>query len=302
MAFVVAENLADVHLGKYLPDSMPREKRERVIKAEAMWMGGVNSPDEIARVCGVSKASIYSWAATFHWKKRADIAQLGQEALRAANMVTIAAKARAAAAQSAEKAEANTSGPASNQSVAGDPDVVDLLAQRGARPMPEDEAARAAIVQQAVADAHQNTIIALFVEAISKITDDQRDLTNMLVAHGTEMARDLAASYTQWKANKPKTITAKEIREEVAKQLPLYRQLVSALAQAINLQRRVWMIADAGKASLDDGDGFDGGWDGGLERTRGGPGVPVAVPKDTYEASVLKAERAGIDLTKKGPA
>lgn len=297
MARVVAASLGDVELGKYLPDEMPRERRELIIKAEAMWMSGVTSVDEIARIVERSKAAVYDWAARYNWKKRADIAQMGQEALRAANMVAIATKARAAiAAMNAAKAEA-TESPGRGASMPAGDGVVDLLAERNARPMSEEDAVNAAIVHQATADAYQDSVIKLFVEAISKLVDQQQQVSNLLVEHLSEMASDLNSAYVQWKANLSKKTTPKEVRDEVAKQLPLVRQLTASLTQAITLQRRVWMIGDAGKGGSDPiGDGDT--WDGGLERS-GGPGVPVPVQRASYEASVLEAERQGIDLTKR---
>jgi hypothetical protein len=299
MAHVIASSLNDVEFGKYLPDDMPRERREMIIKAEALWAAGTVSVDEIARVVQRSKAAVYDWSARYHWKKRADIAQLGQEALRRANMMAIAARARAAVAAMSANPSAADGAPAPIETPDG---AIDLLAARAGRPMSEADAVDAAIVQQSVANAHQDSILSLFVQAISKIVEDQQQTSNLLVAHLSEMAADLKAAYDQWKANLPKTgnmrQTSKEVREEVAKQLPLVRQLTASLTQAIALQRRVWMIGDAGKGGGDDSGG-DGLWDGGLERTTG-PGVPIPVPRETYEASVLAAERQGIDLTKRG--
>jgi hypothetical protein len=90
--------------------------------------------------------------------------------------------------------------------------------------------------------------------------------------------------WEEWKEKNGKKRGAMElVRAEVAKQVPLMRQLIAMATQAVNLQRRVWML-DAATGSQDPMDNTGDG------------GVPSPVQKGTYEDYVRTAEAAGVKL------
>lgn len=289
IASIVESHFDGVKLGVNLPDDWPRERYLRVLKAEANWRVGIMTVPEISRVAEVSVATVYEWAKTYHWPKRDDIAKLTAQSVQRATVISIAMKAKEAARRLREAREATSSEVPTNENAGEVPsDVVSLDAERDARPMSDEDAQRAVVVEQATAAAAQETITNLFVEQLTAILETQQELADFLVAHTAELTksmRDVWATYLEKEGKKKNAHVA--VREEVAEQVKVMRQLVAMSVQAVGLQRRVWML-DAGNQ----GEG------GGSAADIDAVSTPEAVQRDSYEYSVRMAEARGEKLTR----
>ncbi len=300
VARVVHDAIGDRPIGHYVPEEMPRERRERVLKAEALWRAGVLSVQDIAREISGTPKTVYEWAQRYFWPKRANLVALGQEAVQKANiamaaqvMPVLPPGAENSSSSAVDEDPANVA-PRAQREISHDDQPIDFMAERASRPMSEEQARESALVANAAAQAFQTELIDMYVKAISAVVQQQQKAANMAVQLGEALLADLTAAYEHEKAMRAKKMTAKEMRKEVAETLPMYRQLVSSLSQAIALQRRVFMIADAKGSG---GEGFVEG-SGGLGNDESQTGVAVPVPQQTYEHYILEGERAGKDFTK----
>lgn len=283
-AALVAKHFDGVTLGQNLPEDWPRERYLKVLKAEANWRSGIMSVADIARVAGVSPQSVYEWAKTYFWPNRDDLAKLTAASVRQASVIAIAMKAREAARRIREAANQEQ-----KSEVEQLPDGVSGLdAARDARPMSAQDAAEAVVIEQATAAAAQDAVTSLYVEAISKIIDDQQQLANELFEHIRELSKCMAEVWAEWKEKNGRKKNAHElVREEVGRQVQVMRQLMGMAAQAVGLQRRVWML-DAGA----------GGASGDNQVEGEGDGVPVPVQRGSYEDMVRASEASGTKLTR----
>lgn len=276
-------------LGQNLPDDMPRERKLKLLKAEALWRAGVQTSKQIADECGMGISTLYEHAMTYHWPRRDDLAKLSNEAVKTANVLATAmlardalARIRAAKASGAEKQATAWDSTEENRP---QPGIVDLEDERAQRPMGGEDARRAVVVEQAAAAAVQDAVTSLYVEAISEILANQQTLSNKLVDHVNELVDALKGAWDAEKLRVGKTAKGKDVRVEVAAQVAVMRQLVSMAAQAVILQRRVWMLdqGDAGGSGLAPGD--EGG-------------VPAPTQRGTYEDYVRQSEASGTKLTR----
>lgn len=269
---------------------MPRDEMLKLLKAESLWRAGVQSTKEIADEIGVGTSTLYRYAMTYHWPKRDDLAKLSAEAVRQAHILAVSMRAKDAvarlrAARDSSNALQGEERPGGAQ-LPEDDSVADLNQERGARPMSEQDAQRAVVIEQAASAAVQDEITSMYVEAISKILNRQQQLATKLADHVNELVDALKAAWDAEKIAAGKTLKPKDVRASVAAQVAVMKQLISMAAQAVVLERRVWML-----------DAQDGAGGGGLNQGDEG-GVPVPTQRGTYEDFVRQAEASGKKLTR----
>lgn len=291
IASLVERHFDGVQLGVNLPDDWPRDRYLRVLKAEANWRAGIMSAAEIARCAEVTPATVYEWAKTYHWPKRDDIAKLTAQSVQRATVLSIAMRAKEAARrlrEARELAQAENSSP-DGDGVSLPPDVPSLADARDARPITDDDARRAVVVEQATAAAAQDAITNLFVEQVSLILETQQELADFLVEHTRELTQSMQDVWKTYLATNGKKRNAHElIRAEVGEQVKVMRQLVAMSVQAITLQRRVWML------DSNDAGGAAGAGTSDLDNVS----APEAVQRGTYEDILRAAEARGEKLTR----
>lgn len=285
---MVDTHFEGVRLGANLPDNWPRERYLRVLKAEANWRSGIMTAQDIARVAEVSPATVYEWAKTYHWPRRDDIAKLSQATVRHATVIAIAMRAKEAARRIRDAKEAAAlAAEGSNEGPTQVPGVENLESARDARPLSDVDAERAVVVEQATAAAAQDAITNLFAEQVSEILADQQELANFLVKHTHELAKAMQTVWaTYLEVNGKKKNAHDLVRAEVAKQVQVMRALVAMSVQAVQLQRRVWMLDSPGGAG------------GGIDGDELDLGMPAPTQRDSYEDYVRRAEASGEKLTR----